>query len=113
MKKLLSLVIVLAMLLSAAALAEDQTETLPFVTEPTELTIAIPQSVRVLSYDDNYMTKMCEEETGLDLVFQLLPGAETAPEQGAAEQGTPAAQLPAQESAGAPDAPYRLFISIS
>ena len=44
-------------------------------------------------------------QSGLIPELPPLPGAETAPEQGAAEQGTPAAQLPAQENAGAPDAP--------
>lgn len=88
MKRLVSLVLSLMLLLSAVALAEDLQMSdvagmtadgvLPIVTEPTQLTIAIPQHTLVLDYDDNYMTKMCEEETGLDLVFHLLPSAETA-----------------------------------
>ncbi len=81
MKKILSLVLALMMLFSVAAFADvemSEPGVLPFVTETVELTVAIPQATMVLSYDDNYMTKMCEEDTGLDLVFQLLPGTETA-----------------------------------
>lgn len=89
MKKMMSLVLALLMLVSSAAAVADGLEmsdvpnmtapgVLPIVTEPTQLTIAIPQHTLVLDYEDNYMTKMCEEDTGLDLVFQLLPSAETA-----------------------------------
>ena len=80
MKKLVSLVLAIMMLLSCAAMAEVQMSevgVMPFVTEPVQLTVAIPQHTLVLNYDDNYMTKLCEGDTGLDLVFQLMPGAET------------------------------------
>ena len=81
MKKVLSLVLALMLLLSVSATAAvemSEPGVLPFVTEPVQLTIAIQSSPRVLDYDDNYMTKMCEEDTGLDLVLQPLPATETA-----------------------------------
>ena len=89
MKKLLSLVLALMMLFTLTVASAEGLEmsdvpnmtaggVLPIVIEKTELEVAIPQHTLVLSYDDNYMTKMCEEETNLDLVFRLLPGAETA-----------------------------------
>ncbi|MBO4885434.1 MAG: extracellular solute-binding protein, partial [Clostridia bacterium] len=81
MKKFLSLALALMLLLSVTATAAvemSEPGVLPFVTEPVQLTIAIQSSVHVLDYDDNYMTKMCEEDTGLDLVLNPLPATETA-----------------------------------
>jgi len=81
MKKLVSLVLALMMLFSCAAMAElklSEPGVLPFVEEVTELHIAIPQHVNVIDYDDNYMTKLVEGDTNIDIVWQLLPGAETA-----------------------------------
>ena len=81
MKKILSMALALMMLMSVTAFAAvemSEPGVLPFVTEPVQLTIAIQSSPHVLDYDDNYMTKMCEEDTGLDLVLQPLPATETA-----------------------------------
>ncbi len=46
---------------------------LPIVTEPTTLTIGIPQHVMVMDYEDNYMTKLLLEETGIKAEFYLFP----------------------------------------
>ena len=42
---------------------------LPIVTEPVKLTIGLAQNSGVMDYEDNYMTKMIEEETGIDIEF--------------------------------------------
>ena len=89
MKKLTALVLALSMLLGASALAEEALEmsdvpgmtapgVLPIVTEPVTLTIGIPTHTLVTDYEDNFMTKMIEEETGIDLEFVFYPSAETA-----------------------------------
>ena len=81
MKKLVSLVLALMMLFSCAAMAElkmSEPGVMPFVEEVTPLTMAIAQHVNVIDYDDNYMTKLVEADTNIDIVWQLLPGAETA-----------------------------------
>jgi len=49
---------------------------LPIVTEPVKLTIGLAQHVMVMDYHDNFMTKMAEEETGIDLDFYLFPSEE-------------------------------------
>jgi len=80
MKKILSLVLALMLLMSAAAFADiemSEPGVLPFTKDVTPLTVAIATSPNVLDYDDNYMTKLCESETNLDLQFQLLPATET------------------------------------
>jgi putative aldouronate transport system substrate-binding protein len=51
---------------------------LPIVTEPVTLTLGIAQHVHVQDYDDNYMTNLVREETGINLEFFLLPAEETA-----------------------------------
>ena len=89
MKKLTALVLALSMLLGASALAEEALEmsdvpgmtapgVLPIVTEPVTLTIGIPTHTLVTDYEDNFMTKMIEEDTGIDLEFVFYPSAETA-----------------------------------
>lgn len=89
MKKLLSLVLALMMLLSCSCAFAEELEmsdvpnmtapgVLPIVVEPVQLKMAITTSTRVLDYDDNWTTKRTEEETGIDIVWQLLPSAETA-----------------------------------
>ena len=81
MKKLVSLVLALMMLFSCAAMAElkmSEPGVMPFVEEVTPLTMAIAQHTLVLDYDDNYMTKLVEGDTNIDIQWQLRPGAETA-----------------------------------
>lgn len=51
---------------------------LPIVTEPVKLTIGLAQHVLVMDYNDNFMTKMAEEETGIDLEFYLFPAGEAS-----------------------------------
>ena len=51
-------------LVSDGAPAMSEPGVLPFVEEPVQLEIAIPQHNLVLNYDDNYMTKKVEAETG-------------------------------------------------
>jgi putative aldouronate transport system substrate-binding protein len=46
---------------------------LPIVKESVKLTIGMPQHVYVTDYDDNYMTKLAEKETGIDLEFVFFP----------------------------------------
>ena len=51
---------------------------LPIVTEDTKLSIAYAQHAMVTDFDDNVLTKYVEEQTGIDIVWDLLPNAETA-----------------------------------
>ncbi len=51
---------------------------LPIVTEETQLTISIAAGVKCTDFDDNDLTRLVEEETGIDIVWDLLPAAETA-----------------------------------
>ncbi len=90
MKRTLSLI--LAMLLALTMLfaaSADELEmsdvanmtapgVLPIVVEPVDLTIATAQNVMVTDYDDNALTKFVEEQTGIHVVWDLLPAAETA-----------------------------------
>ena len=89
MKRTLTLVlaVLLAMSMMFAASADDLEMSdvanmtapgvLPIVVEPTDLTIATAQNALVTDYDDNYLTKYVEEQTGIHVVWDLLPGAET------------------------------------
>lgn len=89
MKKLLSLTLALMMMLSCTcAFAEDLQMSdvpnmtapgvYPIVVEPVELEIAMTKHALVIDYDNNYQTKLWEETTGVDVVWNLLPSAETA-----------------------------------
>ena len=89
MKKLTALVLALSMLLGVSAFAEEALEmsdvpgmtapgVLPIVTEPVTLTVGIVSNTLVTDYEDNFMTKMIEEDTGIDLEFVFYPSAETA-----------------------------------
>lgn len=88
MRRLISLMTAVMILFAAIASAEGlemsdipnmtKPGVLPIVAEKTELTIAIAQNKLVLDYEDNYMTRLCEEETGLDLVFHMLPSEGTS-----------------------------------
>lgn len=89
MKKILSLVLALMMLLSCFSVFAESLEmsdvenmtapgVLPIVVDPVQLEMAITTSTHVLDYDDNWTTKRTEEETGIDIVWNLLPSAETA-----------------------------------
>ncbi len=90
MKRTLTLVlaVLLAMSMMFAASADDLEMSdvanmtapgvLPIVVEPVDLTIATAQNALVTDYEDNYLTKYTEEQTGIHVVWDLLPGAETA-----------------------------------
>ncbi len=90
MKRTLTLVlaVLLAMSMLFAASADDLEMSdvanmtapgvLPIVVEPTDLTISIAQNVRVTDYDDNELTKYVEEQTGIHVIWDLLPAAETS-----------------------------------
>ena len=90
MKRTLTLVlaVLLAMSMMFAASADDLEMSdvanmtapgvLPIVVEPTDLTISIAQNALVTDYEDNYLTKYVEEQTGIHVVWDLLPSAETA-----------------------------------
>ena len=89
MKKLLALALSLMMLLSCTSVFAEGLEmsdvpnmtapgVFPIVVDPTSIEIAFTKSTLVLDYDDNYQTKTWEETTGVDVVWNLLPSAETA-----------------------------------
>lgn len=46
---------------------------LPLVTEPVTLTIGIAQHALTTNYEDNYFTKLLEDETGVSFDFELYP----------------------------------------
>ena len=47
---------------------------LPIVTEPYTLNIFFQQETQVLDYEDNKLTKFLEEETGIHIEWNLVPG---------------------------------------
>ena len=88
-KKWLAALLLLALALPGAGVAEEELAmsdvenmtapgVLPIVTEPVTITIAIESNSTVTDYEDNFMTKMIEEDTGIDLEFVFYPSAETA-----------------------------------
>ena len=55
---------------------------LPLTTTKEKLVIGIAQNTKVLSYDDNYVTKVLEEKTGVDIEFMFFaPGQADARQQ--------------------------------
>lgn len=54
---------------------------LPLVTEPTKLLFGIQQNVQITDYDDNYLTKLFETNTGIDLEFYFFPTNNTEAQQ--------------------------------
>lgn len=77
MKKILSMLLVAAMLLSVASVGLAQVSdplvnevgAYPIVKEPITLTIFIASDPDVLSYDENHLTKYLENLTGINLEF--------------------------------------------
>ena len=49
---------------------------LPLSTTNEKLTIGIMTNTTVLSYDDNYLTKLLEEKTGVDIEFFFFPSGQ-------------------------------------
>lgn len=45
----------------------------PIVNQPVSLEVALVQNARISDYDNNEYTKLLEEKTGVDIVFNLLP----------------------------------------
>ena len=79
MTRKLALFLVLIMLVSMPAYAAtSEPGVLPIVDEPTTVSILLIDSLNVIDYDDNYMTKMYEEETGIDIEFVFLPESDPA-----------------------------------
>lgn len=86
-KRLVALFLVIATLLSttgafAAGTPSDPLlnaiGTLPLVKEEVTLTIGLENSSYVLDYENNALTKMIEEQTGINLEFVLYPETDTA-----------------------------------
>jgi putative aldouronate transport system substrate-binding protein len=50
---------------------------LPLVKTTQTLSIGIPQNMSVTSYEDNYLTKYIEEQTGIQLEFVFLPNEDS------------------------------------
>jgi putative aldouronate transport system substrate-binding protein len=50
----------------------EPAERLPLTTTNEKLVIGIMQNTKVLSYDDNYVTKVLEEKTGVDIEFMFF-----------------------------------------
>lgn len=80
MKRMLSTLfaLCLALSLTSAHAAVEITQPLgelPFVTEPVTLTILCAQDTLVEDMETNGFTKYIEENTGVDLTFELLPAS--------------------------------------
>lgn len=76
MKKFLVTLLVIVMLVSNAsafALEIAAPGTLPLVNEPVQLTMMTNKNAMVTDYNDNYLTKLISEVTGVDLVIETLP----------------------------------------
>lgn len=70
------LVVLLALMLcipSAFALELSEPGVLPLTTEDVTLTIGLSPSPLTTDYEDNYLTQMVEEKTGVKLDFVFLP----------------------------------------
>lgn len=50
---------------------------LPIVTEPITLTIGLTPQANVIDYNDNYLTKRLEKDTGINIEFYFFPKQET------------------------------------
>lgn len=95
MKKILALLLAIVMVIGLAACGEQDANptkdqggstvpsttegstayvpgTLPLTTTNEKLVIGIQQNTKVLSYDDNYLTKLLEEKTGVDIEFMFF-----------------------------------------
>ena len=94
MKKILALLLAIVMVIGLAACGEQAADptkdqgsnvtpstegstayvpgTLPLTTTNEKLVIGIQQNTKVLSYDDNYLTKLLEEKTGVDIEFMFF-----------------------------------------
>ena len=108
MKKILALLLAIVMVIGLAACGEQAAEPtkdqggsdvttttteaadslgfvpgeLPLTTTKEKLVIGIMQNTKVLSYDDNYLTKLLEEKTGVDIEFMFFaPGQADARQQ--------------------------------
>lgn len=51
---------------------------LPIVKEPVQLKIFIAQHPNIEDYDDNKMTKFMEEQTGVDIVWEIVPAQDAS-----------------------------------
>lgn len=82
MKKLLSILVMLAMVLSFAAASAESIVTpagqLPIVTEPYTLRVAVPTDAKVENIKETKLTKWLEEKTGITLEFIELSTSDTA-----------------------------------
>ena len=94
MKKILALLLAIVMVIGLAACGEQAADptkdqggstvtptggetayvpgTLPLTTTNEKLVIGLQQNTKVLSYDDNYLTKLLEEKTGVDIEFMFF-----------------------------------------
>ena len=74
MKKFLVMLLAFMMLASNAfALEIAAPGTLPLVSEPATLTMMIQKHAMVTDYTDNYLTKLIQEVTGVELQIETLP----------------------------------------
>lgn len=86
MRRLLTMVLLLCVLLSNIALAQvtdpaaNEVGISPIVKEGEDITITIglEQNVNVTDYYDNHLTKMIEERTGVKLEFVLFPSTDAS-----------------------------------
>ena len=93
MKKILALLLAIVMVIGLAACGGDQTTEptkkptstnnnvseagrLPLTTTNEKLVIGVCQNSMVTSYDDNYVTKILEEKTGVDIEFMFFAGGQ-------------------------------------
>ncbi|HML46002.1 MAG TPA: extracellular solute-binding protein [Clostridia bacterium] len=74
MRKLLALLLTLTLLgASVSALALSAPGELPLITEPETLTIGLQQHALTTDYENNDMTQLIEQTTGVQLDFVMFP----------------------------------------
>lgn len=74
MKRFLSILLVLMMLIPSALASELSTlGEFPITTEDVTITIGLQQVSLTTDYEDNYLTQLIEEKTGVKLDFILFP----------------------------------------
>lgn len=103
MKRFLA-ILLCALLIVPTALALEISEpgTLPLTTEDVTITIGIGQNPLTTDYENNYVTQMIEEKTGVKLDFVLFP-----------TDGTEAKQKLSLMVAGGQKLPDILFLDLS
>ena len=76
MKKLLSIILALTLLVAMAGCAGAEAFDAKAICEGVTLTLAVPEVPRISDWNENYMTQYIEETLGVNLEFEVYPAAD-------------------------------------